>query len=58
MQFIRMKVEVRYLPDDMKNAYIYFDGKHFPIRMTNKLENSRTKRENILSIDYSMKGGM
>ena len=57
MQFIRMKVEIRFLPDDMKNAYILYDGKRYPIRPTNKVENSRTKRENALSIDYSMNGG-
>jgi predicted pyridoxine 5'-phosphate oxidase superfamily flavin-nucleotide-binding protein len=59
MQFIRMKVEVRFLPDDMKNAYILYEGKHYPLRLTNKVENSRTKRENsIPSIDYSMNGGV
>lgn len=56
MQFIRMKVEVRFLPDDMKNAYIIYEDKRYPIRPTNKIENSRTKRNNIPSIDYSMKG--
>jgi hypothetical protein len=52
-----MKVEIRFLPDDMKNAYILYDGKRYPIRPTNKVENSRTKRENAFSIDYSMNGG-
>jgi hypothetical protein len=56
MQFIRMKVEIRYLPDDMKNAYILYDSKRHYIRKTNKVENSRTKRENTPVIDYSMKG--
>lgn len=58
MQFIRMKVEIRFLPDDMKNAYILFEGRRYPIRPTNKLENSRTKRENTPSIDYSVKGDL
>jgi len=58
MHFIRMKVEIRYLPDDMKNAYILHDGKCYYIRSTNKLENSRTKRENTPAIDYSMNGGL
>jgi len=58
MHFIRMKVEIRYLPDDMKNAYILHDGKRYYIRPTNKLENSRTKRENTPAIDYSMNGGL
>jgi DNA polymerase III delta prime subunit len=58
MHFIRMKVEIRYLPDDMKNAYILHDGKCYYIRPTNKLENSRTKRENTPAIDYSLNGGL
>lgn len=37
MQFIRMKVEIRFLPDDMKNAYILYEGKRYPIRLTNKV---------------------
>jgi hypothetical protein len=53
MQFIRMKVEIRFIPDDMKNAYILYEGKRYPIRPTNKVENSHTKRENAISIDYS-----
>ncbi len=57
MQFIRSKVEIRYLPDDMKNAYILHQGKQYPVRATNKLENSRTKRKQLPSIDYSSKGG-
>ena len=58
MQFIRMKVEIRFLPDDMKNAYILYEGRRYPIRPTNKVENSRTKRENTPSIDYSLNGGI
>lgn len=55
MQFIRTKIEIRYLPDDMKNAYIIYQGKRYPIRATNKLENSRTKRIQLPKIDYSQK---
>lgn len=55
MQFIRTKIEIRYLPDDMKNAYSIYQGKRYPIRATNKLENSRTKRIQLPSIDYSQK---
>lgn len=57
MQFIRSKVNVRYLPNEMQNAYILFEGKHYPIRQTNRVENGRTKRENIHAIDYSKIGG-
>lgn len=55
MQFISSKVEIRFLPDDMDSAYILFDGKHYPIRRTNRTENCRTKRQN--PIDYSKIGG-
>jgi transposase InsO family protein len=57
MQFISAKVDIRYLPDDMSTAYILFDDKKFPIRMTNRNENCRTKRENLPSIDYAKAGG-
>ena len=58
MQFIGMGVEIRYLPGDMKNAYILYEGRRYPIRRTNKVENSRTKRNNSLCIDYSVNGGI
>lgn len=55
MQFISAKVEIRFLPDDMDSAYILFDGKHYPIRRTNRNENCHVKRHN--PIDYSKAGG-
>ena len=55
MQFISVKVEIRYLPDDMDSAFILYDGKHYPIRKTNKNENCHVKRNN--PIDYSKIGG-
>ena len=58
MQFIRLKVEVRYLPDCMQDAYIFFDGRKYPIRQTNRVENGRTKRNNQHFIDYSKMGGL
>jgi len=57
MQFIRSKVEVRFLPDRMQDAFIFFEGKQFPIRPTNRVENARTKRDNTHAIDYSKLGG-
>lgn len=57
MQFIRSKVEIRYLPDRMQDAYIFFEGNHYPIRPTNRVENGRTKRNNTHAIDYSKMGG-
>lgn len=58
MQFIRSKVEIRYLPDRMQDAYIFFEGRKYPIRQTNRVENGRTKRNNRHSIDYSKMGGL
>ena len=52
MQFIRCRVEIRYLPDDMDNIYIMDHGTHYPIRRTNKVENGRTKRKNNYTINY------
>lgn len=52
LQFIKQKVEIRYIPNDMSTAFILFDGKRFPIRATNKYENAHTKR-NSAALDYS-----
>ncbi len=52
MQFIKQKVEIRYIPNDMSTAFIRFDEKRFPIRPTNKYENAHTKR-NSAALDYS-----
>jgi putative transposase len=53
MQFIRSKVEIRYLPDCMQDAYIFFEDQKYPIRKTNRVDNGRTKRNNQHAIDYS-----
>lgn len=45
-QFIRMHVEVRFLPDSMDDAYILFEGTHYPIYATDKVANSKTRRNN------------
>ena len=52
-QFISMKVEIRYLPDAMDEAYILYEAKHYPLRRTDKVANSRTKRNNLPKINYS-----
>jgi len=57
MQFIASKVEIRFLPDDMSSAFILYEGEHYPIRMTDRNENCRTKRNNPPAIDYSRMGG-
>lgn len=44
-QFIGMKVEIRYLPGAMEQAYLLYDGRHYPIRATDKNANARTRYE-------------
>jgi transposase InsO family protein len=57
-QFIGMKVEIRFLPDDMADAYVLYDNNHYPIRRTDRVVNGKTKRNHSLpSIDYSRKEG-
>ena len=56
-QFIRTKVEIRYVPHDMTTACIYYNGQKFPIRKTNKVENCQTRRATTgLTLDYSKAG--
>ena len=57
MQFIDQKVEIRFRPDEADSATIVFEGKHYPLRLTDKVENCRTKRNNGPTIDYSKIGG-
>lgn len=57
MQFISMKVEVRYQPNDMDSAFILYDGNRFPLLRTDKYANCHTKRNNAPAIDYSKLGG-
>ena len=52
MQFIRCRVEIRYLPGEMEHAYILDDKIKYPIRKTNKVENGKTKRNNAYAISY------
>ena len=57
MQFIGMKVEVRFVPSDMDSAFVLYDGSRFPIRRTDRNGNCRTKRNNPPAIRYSKMGG-
>lgn len=57
MQFISMKVDIRYLPNDMDSAYILYEGEKFPLRKTNRNDNCHTRRNNTPTIDYSKAGG-
>lgn len=54
MEFMRQKVEIRYVPTDMSTAFICYGGKKYSIRATNKVENCRTKRKNDIQLDYAM----
>jgi hypothetical protein len=56
-QFIGMKVDIRFLPTQMEEAYILYEGTHYPIPLTDKTANSRTRRNNLPTIDYSTKRG-
>lgn len=53
MQFIGQKVEVRYLPEDPEKVWVFSEGKRYPMRLTDRVGNGKTKRENHVSIDYS-----
>ena len=53
MQFISQKVEIRFLPEDMAGAFIFYEGERFPIHPTDKNANCRAKRETAVSIDYT-----
>jgi len=53
MQFMRQSVEVRFLPDDIGNAYIFDNGKRYPLKLTDKQANSKVKREKWPTVDYS-----
>jgi hypothetical protein len=53
MQFIRSTVEVRFLPDRLSEAYILDGGVRYPLKLTDKQANSKVKRENLPTVDYS-----
>lgn len=52
MEFIRCKVEVRYRPGDDSSAYIFDSGRRYPITLTDKVANSKAKRNNSYGIHY------
>jgi transposase InsO family protein len=53
MQFIRQTVEVRFLPDKLSDAYVLDGLSRYPLKLTDKQANSRAKRENMPTVDYS-----
>ena len=56
MQFMRQSVEVRFLPDDIANAYIFEDDVRYPLKLTDKQANSKVKRDVWPTVDYSKEG--
>lgn len=57
MQSIGQKMEVRFLPGDPDGAYILYGGEHYPLRLTDRVGNGRTKRERPLQADYGKGAG-
>jgi len=58
-QFIGMSVDIRFLPDAMDEAFILYDNKYYPLKPTDKVANSITKRNNTFEpLDYSRRGGV
>ena len=53
LHFIRQTVEVRFLPDRLSDAYIFEKGVRYPLKLTDKLANSKVKRELFPTVDYS-----
>ena len=41
------------LPDDPEKVWVFSEGKRYPMRLTDRVENGKTKRANQVSIDYS-----
>lgn len=52
MEFIRCRVDVRYRPDDPNSAFILYENNKYPIKLTDKVENSKTKRKNKYDVNY------
>lgn len=58
LQFMGMKIEVRFMPGHMEDAYILYSGSRFPLIRTDKNANAAAKRNTGLpDIRFSMEGG-
>ena len=57
MQFIGQKVEVRFSPYDPEDVYILHGGMQHPLRLTDRVANGKTKRQNVVQIDYEKEDG-
>lgn len=58
MEFIRSTVEIRYIPNDYDSAFIFYNSKRYPIRLTDKVANSKTKRDNGAPYELSYGGNL
>lgn len=56
MEFIRSTVEVRYRPGEPGSAFIFEEGRKYPIRLTDKAANSKVRRDNPYPVRYG--GGL
>jgi len=56
MQFIGQKVEVRFVPGDVQSAYILYGEEHYPLRLTDRVANGKTRRNKAYQIDYGKEG--
>jgi hypothetical protein len=56
-QFIGKSVEIRYLPHDPDKVYMIYEAKRYSLKVTNKVDNSKVKRQNKYVIDYSKERG-
>ena len=52
MEFIRSTVEVRYRPGEPDSAFILDNGTRYPLRLTDKAANAKTKRSNGYHVRY------
>lgn len=52
MEFIRSTVEVRYRQGEPDSAFILDNGRHYPVRPTDKVANSKTKRADSYHVRY------
>jgi len=57
MEFIRTRVEVRYIPDDPDSAFIWYESKKYPLILTDKVANSKCKRNNSSTTQYTVNYG-
>jgi transposase InsO family protein len=57
MQFIGQNVELRFLPGRITEAVILYDNHFYPLQLTDKVANGKTKRQNGPAIDYAKMGG-